>query len=542
MEMQRIPRTGAFAAPDPESETARAAAAGGAAGRRGRRHVVATLAVAALVASGCSGVGNDAALGTPEPTATGADRTVTVNGKELVYECFGEGSPTVVFLHGLAPPFAADYDPDLYRTRATMEAMGAATRSCFYGRAGTHGSPPPPGPQTLTDLTDDTMAFVDAVGIDAPVVLAGHSLGGLIAMAAAQQQPGRVAGLLLVESSHPDVEGPAEILEPELVDLDSPHGFDPAVGLGDLPITVLTADRQSGGDHGWRFLQRELTRLSSNARQAVVDDTDHVSIVWESDAIAEAIDDLLARIDGTAAPATVAMPTPPAEAEATVEVNGQTLRYACTGEGAPTVVFLHARAGPEFADHDPDFLGMWTAVEAVAPTTRACVYARAGMLGSAPPTDTPQTFAGLTDTVHAFVDAAGIEGPVVLAGHSFGGLLALAAAQQQPERVAGLLLLDSVHPREGRNVEILGPEQIDERSPLGFDLDAGLGELPITVLSAEEPRDGGAGAWRARQGQLADLSSDARHETVEGTDHFSLSWSGEAIASAVEELLDRVDG
>ena len=46
------------------------------------------------------------------------------------------------------------------------------------------------------------------------------------------------------------------------------------------------------------------------------------------------------------------------------------------------------------------------------------------------------------------LEAAGVPGPYVLAGHSFGGLTMLIFAEAHPEKVAGVVLIDSSHPRQ----------------------------------------------------------------------------------------------
>jgi len=46
------------------------------------------------------------------------------------------------------------------------------------------------------------------------------------------------------------------------------------------------------------------------------------------------------------------------------------------------------------------------------------------------------------------LEGAGIEGPYVLAGHSFGGLYAQTYAARYPEEVAGVALIESSSPEQ----------------------------------------------------------------------------------------------
>ncbi len=58
----------------------------------------------------------------------------------------------------------------------------------------------------------------------------------------------------------------------------------------------------------------------------------------------------------------------------------------------------------------------------------------------------PRTTAREADEVWAALAAAGEQGPFVLVGHSFGGLLVGAMARRRPERVAALVLVDATPP------------------------------------------------------------------------------------------------
>jgi pimeloyl-ACP methyl ester carboxylesterase len=53
-------------------------------------------------------------------------------------------------------------------------------------------------------MVDDLHALLGVAGIPAPYVLVGHSVGGLLVRLYAGRYPEEVAGLVLVDSSHPD--------------------------------------------------------------------------------------------------------------------------------------------------------------------------------------------------------------------------------------------------------------------------------------------------------------------------------------------------
>ena len=54
--------------------------------------------------------------------------------------------------------------------------------------------------------------------------------------------------------------------------------------------------------------------------------------------------------------------------------------------------------------------------------------------------------------LHAALQAAGIGGPYVVAGHSYGGLVVRAFTDLYPDEVAGMALIDASHPEQWANI------------------------------------------------------------------------------------------
>src|SRR5260370_12444877 len=86
----------------------------------------------------------------------------------------------------------------------------------------------------------------------------------------------------------------------------------------------------------------------------------------------------------------------------------------------------------------------------------AVSYDRAGP-GWSDPAGEPRTARQIAQELHTLLDAAGIPGPYVLVGHSFGGYVNRAFAHLYRDRVAGMVLVDSLHPAEWKNPT---PEQL----------------------------------------------------------------------------------
>ena len=93
---------------------------------------------------------------------------------------------------------------------------------------------------------------------------------------------------------------------------------------------------------------------------------------------------------------------------------------------------------------------MWRHIQALASGfARACAYDRAGF-GWSEAGPLPRTAGQIVAELAALLDAANIQTPIVLVGHSFGGLTARLFASRYPHRVAGLVLLDPACPEDWR--------------------------------------------------------------------------------------------
>ena len=122
-----------------------------------------------------------------------------------------------------------------------------------------------------------------------------------------------------------------------------------------------------------------------------------------------------------------------------IAVADSTLHVYCVGQGTPAVVF-DAGLGGNYLD--------WTFVQAkIAETHRACTYDRPGA-GWSSRTARPRDVATLAEELHLAMQGADVPTPFILVGHSFGGLLSQNYVARFPADVAGLVLVDSMHPQE----------------------------------------------------------------------------------------------
>jgi pimeloyl-ACP methyl ester carboxylesterase len=115
-----------------------------------------------------------------------------------------------------------------------------------------------------------------------------------------------------------------------------------------------------------------------------------------------------------------------------IDVGNRRLHAEIKGAGSPPVVFEAGIAATSLS---------WSAVQnEIAKSQQTISYDRAG-LGWSDPARSCDLDATLTD-LRTLLDRAKIPSPRVIAGHSFGGLIALAYAARYPQEVAGLVLVD----------------------------------------------------------------------------------------------------
>jgi len=87
---------------------------------------------------------------------------------------------------------------------AVQDAIATTTRVCAYTRAGILWSDAAGAPFSIVGATSDLHAALQSGGEEAPFVLVGHSIGGLYSVKYTELYGADIAGLVLVDSSHPD--------------------------------------------------------------------------------------------------------------------------------------------------------------------------------------------------------------------------------------------------------------------------------------------------------------------------------------------------
>lgn len=143
-----------------------------------------------------------------------------------------------------------------------------------------------------------------------------------------------------------------------------------------------------------------------------------------------------------------------------INVGGYKLHLYCMGEGKTTIL-MEAGIG--------DNVLIWDNVlSQIAKTTRVCAYDRAGMGWSDPSPKLSNSQQHIV-ALRRLLDAANINAPYILVGHSFGGILNREFARTYPGDIDGMVLIDSAHENQ---LDRLPPEIVESfkktRNTLGL--------------------------------------------------------------------------
>ena len=167
--------------------------------------------------------------------------------------------------------------------------------------------------------------------------------------------------------------------------------------------------------------------------------------------------------DNAAAPGPATTQPATGEIDGSYDVGGHKLHLRCEGKSAPgstTVVYLHGLGG--------DGSDVKSINAPLASQARVCTYDRLNV-GRSDSDPGRHTGADSVRDLHALLDAAGVAGPYLLVGFSFGGLLAIMYAGTYPDQVMGLVSLDGSLPTDDQ-VDQLIPK--DERAQVMAEQDA----------------------------------------------------------------------
>ena len=271
---------------------------------------------------------------------------IDVGGYKMHIDCMGNGTPVVVLDSGLGDSYVS--------WRRVQPKIAQFTRVCSYDRAGLGYSDFTPHARTSRQIAEDLHTLLQHAGISPPYILCGHSMGGLEVRVYASLYRGEVAGMVLVDSSHPEQ---MKRFPPAVNDLDAsdlrqqeflaaitPFGIPRLLGfcgkdveiraaecnfksalesvremralpesaaqtaatssLGVLPLVVLSHDPDSPQpglpedlvkplNHVWSQLQDELARLSTRSTHVIAKNSGHSTQLDRPDLVIDAVHEIV---------------------------------------------------------------------------------------------------------------------------------------------------------------------------------------------------------------------------------------------------------
>ncbi|MFD7715872.1 alpha/beta fold hydrolase [Streptomyces sp. NPDC059814] len=258
------------------------------------------------------GLDGNPSLSKPALDGLSGTKKISVEGHSVNVSCSGspvDGKPVVVVLAGL--------DDGLKKTAAFRKTLSEKDRVCSYDRLGEGASDAPAGPQTIAASGKILTGVLNQVAGDAPVVLAGHSLGGLLAARYAPDHQDRVKGLVLMDATSPTSNGDIKKVIPESATGDSAdlRAQTAAAGegqnreklvfpdaevrsAGDIPVEVIQHGTKylgafpvygDGLEKVWSEGQRKWTAVSSRSKLSTAADSGHYIYVDRTELAVKAV-------------------------------------------------------------------------------------------------------------------------------------------------------------------------------------------------------------------------------------------------------------
>lgn len=192
------------------------------------------------------------------------------------------GRPVVVLLHPF-PVSAEIYRADADVLSGTLRVLAPSMRG--FGTSTRFEDATAP---SVDALADDVASFLDALGVEEPVIVGGISMGGYVALAFARRHAGRLRGLLLADTrAEPDSAEARELRERNIA-------------------------RVRGGDLAG-FVEAQIPKLVSAAslavREAIPDQLRALALQSAPEAVVDALRTLRDRPDARPGLAAITVPT-----------------------------------------------------------------------------------------------------------------------------------------------------------------------------------------------------------------------------------------
>lgn len=236
----------------------------------------------------------------PTMAAAQEAQLVDAGGHRLEMVLKGQRGPTVVFDAGMGG--------GMHSWTGTRDSVALHARTVIFERAGFGASELGPPPRTALQLSTELRGALVNAGIDFPIVLVGHSAGGMFSVVFAATYPDDVAGLVLVDPATDFAYDRWLDETPVTSRTTPPEGWDPPPGwrgqiealpesvlqfrgafpLPDIPVVLLTALNPLGGAplylgaNEWEQDHLALLGQMPGAEHIILPGADHGTILGEA--------------------------------------------------------------------------------------------------------------------------------------------------------------------------------------------------------------------------------------------------------------------
>jgi pimeloyl-ACP methyl ester carboxylesterase len=314
------------------------------------RRIVIGLAAVLLLSAFSGGVYQSVASARERRAHPIPGQLIDVGGYEMHINCSGQGTPVVILDSGLGDSYLS--------WQKVQPQISQITRVCSYDRAGLGYSDSSPRARNCEVFVEELHTLLHRAGIPAPYILVGHSMGGFDVRLFTSTYRDEVAGLVLVDSSHPEQQ---KRLPPELKDMDAtwlreqeffeftmPFGGPRLLGfcgndeevraaecnlhtlresvaelksisesaaqaatagpLGDMPLVVLSRDPDKPQfdlpedlvkptSDAWQKMQYELAQLSTRSTHTIAKNSGHYIQLDRPDIAVEAVRQVVGQVE-----------------------------------------------------------------------------------------------------------------------------------------------------------------------------------------------------------------------------------------------------
>jgi pimeloyl-ACP methyl ester carboxylesterase len=242
-----------------------------------------------------------------------------------------------------------------------------------------------------------------------------------------------------------------------------------------------------------------------------------------------------------------------------METSRGKLQYNISGNGKPNIVLINGGSGP--------IEGWMKIIQKISESSSVFSYNRFGVTGSDKPKE-PQDGLTIVRTLREALTIAGFEPPFILVGHSLGGLYANLYARLYPNEAAGIVFLESSHPRDlslneyqGRTVKAINKvftmfdslsshKQFNEVNFVKetvnqiYQLDD-FPEIPVYVITGgQENRMMPEEVRKKRlenQLELLSLSRNSKHIVAENSGHFPQLSEPMVVIDTIRDCIKQIN-